>query len=280
MNQVKVITDSTAGIPSQTAQELGIHIVPLKIRLGSKTYREGLDITSEEFLKRLSCKSLVPSIFPPSVADFQKIYTDLCREGEEIISIHNSSKLSATTSSAIAAQDSLLGRCEIVVMDSMLISLGLSELVAAAARAAQEGTSLEGIVKLIRGMIPHIYIVVIGASLDYLERGRRIGHAEAFLSSMLSVKPILILEDGDFIPMEKVRGRTRALERLYEFIAEFPQIEKLAVLQSTSNHEVDELVERIVLTLPSLKITKELCSPSLASLIGPGSLAIIVYEGT
>jgi DegV family protein with EDD domain len=279
LSQVRVVTDSTAGISAQMAQDLGVSVVPLKIRLGRRTYLEGVDIAPDEFIKRLGRKPQSPILAPPSASDFQTTYFELCRDSEEIISIHMSSRLGATFHSALSAQDSMLGRCEIVVMDSQLISLGLRELVVAATQAASEGTSLEGIVKLIRGMIPHIYIVVIGASLDYLERGERIGHAEAFLSSMLSVKPILILEDGEFTPMEKVRGRARGLERLYEFVTEFPRIDKLSVLQSTSNHEVDEMVERISSTLPDLKITRALYGPSLASLIGPDALALIVYEG-
>jgi DegV family protein with EDD domain len=164
-------------------------------------------------------------------------------------------------------------------MDSQLISLGLRELVISAARASQEGASLEEVVKLIRGMIPHIYIVVIGASLDYLEHGGRLSRAEAFLSGMLGVKPILILEDGEFIPMEKARGRVRAFERLYEFVTEFPRIDKLSVMQSSSNRGVDELVERISVTLPDLKVTRALYGPSLASIVGPDAQALIVYEG-
>jgi len=279
LSQVSVVTDSAAGIPTQVAQDFGISVVPLKIQLGRKAYLEGVDISPEEFISQLSRKSPLPSLTSPSEADFQSTYSQLCHDSERVISIHVSSRLSDTFRSALSAQDSLLGRCEIAVMDSQLISLGLRELVIAAAQAAQEGASLERIVRLIRGMIPHIYIVVIGASLDYLEHRGRLSRAEAFLSSMLSVKPILILEDGDFIPMEKARGRVRALERLYEFVTEFPRIDKLSVLQSTSNHEVDELVEKVSLTLPDLKITQALYGPSLASIIGPDALALIVYEG-
>ena len=279
MSQVRIITDSSAGITAQEAQDFGVSVVPLKIQLGGKAYLEGVDISPEEFIRQLSRQSHLPSLASPSEADFQSTYSQLCHDTERVICIHVSSRLSDTFRSALSAQDGLLGRCEIAVMDSQLISLGLKELVVAAAQAAQGGASLDRIVKLIRGMIPHIYIVVVGASLDYLEHRGRLSRAEAFLSSMLSVKPILILEDGDFIPMEKAHGDVMALERLYEFVTEFPRIDKLSVLQSTSNHEVDELVERISLTLPNLKITQSLYGPSLASIIGPDALALIVYEG-
>jgi DegV family protein with EDD domain len=279
LNPVRVVTDSAAGISTKEAQDLNISIVPLKIQLGRKTFLEGVDVSPEEFVRHLSRKSLLPSLSSPSEADFHASYSQLCHDSEQIISIHLSSKLSDAFRSALVASEGLLGRCEIAVMDSQLISLGLRELVLSSARAAREGASLEEIVKLIRGMIPHIYIVVIGANLDYLEHGGRLSRAEAFLSSMLGVKPILILEDGEFIPMEKARGRVRALERLYEFVTEFPRIDKLSVLQSTSNREVDELVERISLTLPDLSITRAPYGPSLASIIGPDAQALIVYEG-
>lgn len=128
-------------------------------------------------------------------------------------------------------------------------------------------------------MIPHVYLVFFVEALQYLEREGRIGKAQALLGSMLNIKPILIVEDGDIIPLEKVRTRPRAIDKLFEFVAEFAQIEQVAVLQVNSDDEARELVDRLKLIFPSREFPVFPYGPVLASHIGPNTMGIIVYEG-
>jgi DegV family protein with EDD domain len=176
--------------------------------------------------------------------------------------------------------ESLLGRCEIAVIDSLTTSLGLGILATAAAKAAREGTTLDEIVRLIRGMIPHIYIVFYVNEMSYLERGRRIGRAQAILGSMLNIKPLLFMEDGEIIPLEKVRTHEKAIEKLFEFVAEFSELEQAAIVQryATPTKETKLLLERLEQLFPTVKFPVIQYGPVLASHVGPSAMGVVVYE--
>ena len=281
MGRVKIVTDSTAQLETSVAKRLGITVVPLTVRLGDETFREGVDITAEEFFQKLDRSSEMPVAFPPSVEDFLAVYTQLSKTTDQIMSIHISSKLSQTCTRAMAASRALLGRCEITVVDSLTTSLGLGILATTAAQAAAKGQSLEEIEFLIRGMIPRIYIVFLAETLEYLERGGRIGRTQALLGTMLNIKPFLAIEDGEIIPMEKVRDRQGAVDKLFEFVAEFSYIEQMAILQSTPApmEETKLLIERLEMIFPKIRPPILVYGPVLACHIGPNGLGVIVYEG-
>ncbi len=279
MAKVRVVTDSSAELPPETAKELGITVVPMGIRFGDEEFRDGIDITYEEFYRRLEYSHVMPIAVPPTFRSFQEAYSVLSDTTDQIISIHVSSKLHRTYHMATAAAEAFLGRCQIAVIDSASISVGLGTLVRAAARAADKGHPVDSIVRLIRGMIPHVYLVFFVESLDYLEREGRIGKAQALLGNMLNIKPILIVEDGDIIALEKVRTRPRAIDKLFEFVAEFAQIEDVAVLQVDSGGETEELIERLQQVFPDREFPVLPYGPVLATHIGPGTMGIIVYEG-
>ena len=278
---VKVVTDSTAQIEPEVAKRLGITVVPLKVRLGDETFREGVDITAEEFLHKLGRSSLMPSTYPPSVDEFRAIYERLSRTTDEILSIHVSSKLSRTCANASIAAQALLGRCEIAVVDSLSISMGLKILATTAAEAAARGWSLDEVVRLVRGMIPHIYVAFFAKSLEYLEREGRIDKAQALLGAMLNIKPFLVIEDGEIIPLEKVQSCDAAVEKLFEFVAEFSRIEQMAILQSTPEltAETKLLIEHLEMAFPGLQFPIMVYGPVLACHIGPEGMGVIVYEG-
>lgn len=281
MGRVKVVIDSTAYLEASVAKRLGITVVPLTVHLGDEIFREGVDITAEEFFQKLDRSSTMPVAFPPSVEDFQAVYSKLSKNTDQIISIHISSKLSQTCNRANVASQALLGRCEITVVDSLTTSLGLGILATAAAQAAAKGQPLEEIEFLIRGMIPHIYIVFLAETLEYLERGGRIGQAQALLGTMLTIKPFLAIEDGEIIPMEKVRTRENAVDKLFEFVAEFSQIKQIAIMQSTPEpiEETKLLIERLEIAFPRIKPPILVYGPVLACHVGPNGLGVIVYEG-
>ncbi len=281
MRRVKIVTDSTAYLEASVARRLEITVVPLAVRLGDETFREGVDITAEEFFQKLDCSSAMPMAFPPSVGDFQAVYAKLSKTTDQIMSIHISSKLSETCNRAAVASQAFLGRCEITVVDSLTTSLGLGILATAAAQAAAQGQSLEEIEFLIRGMIPRIYIVFLAETLEYLERKGRIGQAQALLGAMLTIKPFLAIEDGEIIPLEKVRDSEGAVDKLFEFVGEFSQIEQMAIMQSTPEpiEETRMLIERLEIIFPKIKPPILVYGPVLACHVGPNGLGVIVYEG-
>jgi DegV family protein with EDD domain len=281
MARVKIVTDSTAQLETSVANKLGITVVPLTVRLGDETFQEGVDITAEEFFQKLDRSSAIPVAFPPSVEDFRAVYTKLSKTTDQIMSIHISSKLSQTCNRATAATQAFLGRCEITVVDSLTTSLGLGILVTAAAQAAVKGQPLDEIEFMIRGMIPRIYIVFLSETLEYLERKGRIGQSQALLGTMLNIKPFLAIEDGEIIPMEKVRTREGAVDKLFEFLGEFSHIEQIAIMQSTPEplEETKLLIERLQTVFPNVDPPIQVYGPVLACHIGPNGLGVIVYEG-
>jgi len=282
MRKVKIVTDSTAYLEVSMVKRLGITVIPLTVRLDDETFQEGVDITAEEFFQKLARSSAMPMALPPSVGDFLAVYTELSKTTDQIMSIHLSSKLSETCDRAAVAAQAFLGRCEIAVVDSLTTSLGLGILATAAAQAAAQGQSLEEIEFLIRGMIPRIYIAFLAGTLKYLERDGRIGQAQALLGAMLNIKPFLTIEDGEIIPLEKVRDSEGAVDKLFEFVGEFSQIEQMAIIQSTPDpiEETKMLIERLEVIFPKVKPPILVYGPVLACHVGPDGLGVVVYEGT
>ncbi len=279
MPKVTIVTDSAAALSPTSVQRYGIRVLPLNIHLDSEVYREGIDISAEQFLTRLRQSSSFPSISPPPASDFQRIYEEITLAGGSVLSLHISGQLEPVVDVARRAGEGFLGRNRVEVMDSETISLGQGILVKAAAEAAAAGESLDEIVRLIRGMIPHIYSIFFVETLDYLERHGRIGVAQAILGSMLEVKPILTVEDGDIIPMEKVRTTDKAIEKLVEFIAEFSHIDDLLILRDPCRPDTGELLEQLKLVFGERSLPVFAYGPSLAVHLGPGAMGAIIYEG-
>jgi len=279
MPRVKILTDSTADLPPDVIESLGVTVLPLTIHLAQKNLRDGVDVTAQDFSARLLHTSTPPTTSAPTQRQFEEAFTELTKGGGEVVAIHVSSKLSQTFRNATRAAAPLLGRSKIVVIDSQLITTGLGMLVTAAAQAAADGAPLDDVVKLVRGMIPRIYIGFFVETLDFLERGGRIGKAQAMLGTMLNIKPLLILEEGEIVALEKVRTRAKAIEKLVEFISEFTRIERMVILHSTTPEDVNLLIEQINLVLPNMNITVDQYGPVTATHLGPNALGVVVYEG-
>jgi fatty acid kinase fatty acid binding subunit len=279
MPNVKILTDSTADLKPDVIENLGITVLPLSIQMGQKTFRDGVDTNAEDFPARMSRVASPPSTSAPTQRQFEEVFAELTKGGSEVVAIHLSSKLSQTFRNATRAAAPLLGRSKIIIIDSQLITVGLGMLVTAAAQAAADGATLDDVVKLVRGMIPRIYIGFFVETLDYLERGGRIGKAQAMLGTMLNIKPLLILEEGEIVALEKVRTRAKAIEKLVEFISEFTRIERMVILHSTTPEDVSLLIEQINLVLPNLNIQVDQYGPVTATHLGLNALGVVVYEG-
>ena len=277
---VRIVTDSAAYLGPDLAKELEIGLVPFHIQVGNRVYRDGVDIDTAEYYRLLETHEAEISLSPPTVEEFYRVYSELAENSNEILSIHPPEALTPSVNYARQAARRLLGRCQIVVLDSQTVSLGLGILIETALRAVREERSFEEIVRIVRGIIPRIYIVFFSENLEYLKRGGRIGEAQALLGTMLGIKPFLTLEEGEIQPMEKVRTREEALEKLAEFVSEFDSIEQLAIIRGMHKHtqEVDYLTERLHALFPEIDIPIIHYGPVLASHIGPGNLGVIVYE--
>lgn len=282
MSRVYIVTDSAATIEPAVAEQFDITIVPLTVRIDGQDFQDGADLDHEELLLRMAHDRIRPSIVGPTADQFRRVYSRLTRRTDQIISLHSSANLSLVCREAQKAADEFLGRCDIVIMDSETLSLGLGILVQEAARLAKESIPLSRIMRQIRGIIRRIYIVLITDTLDYLEHSQLISPTQAILGTMLGIKPFMALEEGEIMPMEKVRSHDRAIDKLAEFANEFSNIEQIAILQSTlyPTAETKMLQERLELIAPGHEFPILLYGPLLASYIGPDGMGLMVYEGT
>jgi len=282
VSKVTIVTDSATTIEPLVAKQLDVTILPLIVRIDGQDYQDGADLDHEGLLLRMARDRIRPHIVGPTADDFRRVYTRLTRSTNQIISLHSSASLSPICQEAQKAADEFRGRCDIVVMNSETLSLGLDILIREATRLANASVTLNEILRQIRGLMRRIYIVLITDTLDYLEHSHLISPAQAILGTMLGIKPFLALEEGKIIPMEKVRSRDRALDKLAEFASEFSNIEQMAILQSTSypTEETKMLLERLALITPDRQFPIMLYGPLLASHIGPDAMGLVVYEGT
>lgn len=279
--KVAIVTDSTAYFEPGGVEKLGIHVIPLNIYLGQEKFLEGTEIDTDELFRRLNYGAPFPVSKAPDPIQFENLYKKIYRQTDQILSIHISRHLSQTVQTAKMGAESLLGRCSIEVIDSMTTSVGLGILVKAAAEAANKGASLDDLVRLVRGMLPHIYLVFFVETMDYLERSGRIGKAQALLGSMLNIKPILFVEDGDIIPLEKVRTVEKGLEKLFEFVAEFDNLEQTAIIQRGKHPTKTSLdfQERLKQAFPDIDFPIIQIGADLSTRLGPDAFGIAVYEG-
>jgi DegV family protein with EDD domain len=276
---VKVVTDSTVDLPSQLAQELGITVVPVYVRFGEEVYRDRVNISEDEFYQRLEHTTVHPSTVQPGPQDFLEVYRKLSPDADGIVSIHVSSKLSGTCNSALMAKEMLETGCPIEVVDSQAVSMGLGLLAIAAANMANAGESLAKVVEEAKQTIPKIHLLALFDTLKYLLLGGRIGKAKALLGSILNVKPMISLKDGEIVPAGQVRTRAKGVDKLFDLVKDAADIQDLAVVHSTTPDEAQNLAERIGPVFDREKIRIARVGPALGVHTGPGALIVVIREG-
>jgi len=278
--QVKIVTDSGAHLPDPALiTQYGIEVIPLTVHAGQQAYPERINQTDEAFFRKMVQNAKSANVETPPVSQMQAVFGRLGHVTDNIVCIHTSSALHDIAEVARQAARSYMGRQRIVVLDTLTTSVGVGLIVEAAARAAAAGEPLAEVVKIVRGMIPHMYALFFSDSLDYLEAWGRLGAAQTLLGTMLNLKPISTMEDGDLIPVEKVRNYPRAIDKLYDFTIEFSHIEQLYLVQHEFETEAAQLLERLEVAFPNHEFPVIGYPPSLAVHIGPKALGIIVYEG-
>ena len=277
---VRIVTDSTADMPAEMAQELGIPVVPLSVVFGEESLKEGSEISHDVFYERLARAKDLPTTSSPSVGDFLDTYRDVLKETDEIVSVHLSSKLSATYSAATQAAAILAEEgARIEVVDSRTVSMGMMFMCQAAVKAAAEGASVEEIRDIIDDMSPRISVYVVLNTLEYVRRGGRIGRARAFLGTMLRVKPILSFDGGEVHPEERVRTRSLALDRLLEMVTSNPKIDEIGVAYSINAEEAEGLRQRLSEALGGMDVQMTRIGAVAGVHGGPGVLGVGFLRG-
>ncbi|MDP6100702.1 MAG: DegV family protein [Dehalococcoidia bacterium] len=270
---LKIVTDSTSDLPPKLAQELDIAVVPLYVHFGQEVFRDGIDIAADDFYRRQASTPVFPTTSAPGPGVFAEAYKGLVDQGHQVISIHISSKLSATYQAAVTASQDF-DSSKVTVIDSQTISLGLGLMTLAVARAAAEGQSLEQVVAQVEQTIPRVRTVFVLDTLEYLQKGGRIGRAQAFMGSLLNVKPILHVKDGEIHPLERSRSRAKALNRVYELVSARSPLEALGVVYSTTPEEAKEMADRLADLAPDREVFLAQVGPVLGAHSGYGVLGV------
>jgi DegV family protein with EDD domain len=273
---VKIVTDSVSDISPAIADELGITVVPLNVVFGSEIYRDGIDLTTDEFYEKLRHSQTLPTTSTPPLQTFIEVYDRLAEETDEILVITIARKLSATGESALKATESMDRKCRVEVLDSQMALMAEGLLVITAAKAARDGASLDEILQDTERYIPRIQTRMAFDTLEYLKRGGRIGKAKSLMGSMLKINPILGIRDGEVFPFGQERSRTKAIDRLYEFVMSYSKIDELAVEDATTPDEADALVERLVEKYPKERIYRSKFSPVIGTNVGPSVIGVAV----
>ena len=273
---VKIVTDSVSDLPSQVAQELGITIIPLNVRFGEQVYRDGIDLTAEQFYDKLKSSKTLPVTSVPSPGTFAEAYDNLAQETDEILAITVTSKLSGTYEVALQSIGLMKRKCRLEVVYSQWAIMAQGFIVIAAARAAKAGASLDEAVDLTKNNITRVDMRAAFDTLEYLKRGGRIGAAQAFLGSMLKINPIIKLRNGVVEPAGRTRSRAKAIEYLYDFAMSYSHIEEMAVEDAACPDEAEMLVERLSSKFPKESIYRSKTTPVIGTHTGPGLLIVSV----
>jgi len=275
---VKLVTDSVSDLPPEVVKELEITVIPLHVHFGQETYRDRVDLSSEDFYQKLENSSTLPSTSAPSPGFFAEVFDDLAMKCNEILGVFVSRKLSATYDAATQGVELMKRKCQVEIVDSMLGIMGQGLLVMEAARKALSGANLSELADMISKTIPRIHSRITLDTLEYLARGGRIGKVQALMGSMLKMNPILGIKDGVAFPFGRVRSRAKAIDWLCDFVSRFSKVKALAVEYGTNLAEAEALAKRIASVFPKVPIYLANVSPVIGTHTGPNLLSVTVME--
>jgi DegV family protein with EDD domain len=269
VTRFRVVTDSTSDVPPAWRERFGITVVPLTVQFGGESFQDGVDLTNEEFFDRLRRADRLPTTAAPSPGAFTDVYRGLSGQCDGVISIHISSTLSATVEAARLGARSLDG-FPVHVVDSRSLTMCVAFL----CRVAAEAPSLEVAVERVRQRVPRQRVLALLDTLRYVEMGGRVNRAQAMIGSMLDLKPILAMADGEIKPADRVRTRARAVPRLLDLLRRDLPIESLAVMHAQAAGEAERMREELARELPDLEVETGQTGAVLGTHVGPGSLGL------
>jgi DegV family protein with EDD domain len=280
MANIRIVTDSTADIPESIRKEYGIEMVPLKVHFGSETYYDAVTIQSEQFYEKLAASPSLPTTSQPSPVDFLETFKRLAEEPDtEIIAILLSSAFSGTYQSAVLAKSLMDENVSLEIIDSKSASYGFGMLVVEAAKAAREGKSKDEVLELIARLRRETRLFFLVDTLEYLQKGGRIGKAAALFGSLLNIKPILTIDDdGQVAPVDKVRGQKKAMARIVDMLkADFGDREVLVtVAHANAMETAQEFSAQLQDQLKIKTLNYTSIGPVIGTHAGPGTVAVFV----
>ncbi len=276
---VKIVTDSTSDMPSDIADQFGISVIPQKVIFGTEELRDGIDITIDDFYRRLEASNTLPTTSQASPGEFKELYESIATGADAIVSVHVSAALSGTTNSARSGGQQANIECSVEVVDSRQAGMGAGLVAIAAARVAQSGGDLRQVVSAAEDAIERCETYVLLDTLEYLQKGGRIGKARAMLGTLLSIKPMIILRDGVVQELGKERTHRKGMVRLRRVTEEFAPLDELCVVHTTTPDEARAFAEQLRPLLPEGKepLLAQIGS-AVGTYTGPSALGVCLLR--
>ena len=278
---IRVVTDSSSDMPRDVAQQYGISVIPQKIIFGTEELRGGVDITGDEFYRRVSDSPTLPTTSQASPGEFRELYESIAADADGIVSVHVSGALSGTVNSARSGGDQAEIGCSVEVVDSMQAGMGTGLVAIAAAKAALDGCDLHQVVSAAEDAISRCETYVLLDTLEYLQKGGRIGKARAMLATLLSVKPMIILRDGIVDELGKERSHRKGMARMRRVTEDFAPLDELSVNYTTTPDEARAFAEQLQHLLPEDKepLVAQI-GPAVGTYTGPSAIGISLLRST
>ncbi len=276
---IKIVTDSTCDLPPEWLSRYNITVVPVNIQFGQETFQEGVTITPAAFYQRINSQGALPTTSQPSVGEYCQIYEQLAADGSEILSLHLTSKLSGTWQTATLAAKQLAHAVSVKVIDSYTGSVGLGFMVREAARLAAGGMSLAQVAAQIEARRPDIHIFIMLKDLRYARMSGRVGRVRESLAALLNLKPIIGVQQGALVPLDRVRGQKKGFEQMVtlaeQAVGNAPV--HMAVAHAISRPEGEALLQLVASRLNCRDTFIADLATSIAVHFGPGTVGFAIY---
>ena len=268
-----VVTDSTADLPREWQTRYGIEVVPLKVLFGKETFRDGVDMSNEQFFQRLGAATTLPTTSAPSPGEFAEVYRRLAKDHGGCISIHIGAQLSATAEAARVGAEAIEG-FKVAVIDSQTVSMPVAFL----CRVAAESENLDSATAAVQQRVPKTRVLALLDTLRYLEMGGRLSRAQAMIGTMLDLKPLLLVADAEIKPVDRVRTRSRAVARMVEYFKGDLPVEHMAVMHAQAADEAEQIAAALREDFPDGEVTVGQIGSVLGTHTGPKALGIVYIK--
>lgn len=280
MNDLKIVCDSLADVPENLIKRYDIEVIPLTIRINDVEYKDGENLSNEEFYKLIKEYKEIPKTSQATYIQFKEIFEKYINQGKKILYISGSSKVTGTYQSAMITKNDLEG--EIHIFDSLNLSYGCGAQVVTACEMNEEGKSIDDIIKKLEEIRDNILVLFAVDNLDYLKKGGRLSASKAAIGSMLSIKPILQMQDGFIVHIDQARGHKKVISKMIdmakEFVKEDVENKRIGIAHGDNEIEFEKLKEAIKNELDFSKIAEAKIGPSIGSHTGDGTIGLCIWN--
>ena len=278
---VRVVTDSSSDMPRDVAAQYGISVIPQKVIFGTEELRGGVDITGDEFYRRVSTSPTLPTTSQASPGEFKELYESIAGDADGIVSVHVSGALSGTVNSARSGGDQAEIDCPVEIVDSMQAGMGTGLVAIAAARAALDGGDLQQVVSAAEDAASRCETYVLLDTLEYLVKGGRVGKARAMVATLLKIKPMIILREGIVDELGKERSHRKGMARLRRVTEDFAPLDELCVNYTTTPDEARAFADQLQSLLPEGKepLIAQI-GPAVGTYTGPSAIGISLLRAS